>query len=242
MLVGKIKNHRNVYRNLIISYLLILLIPFCIGSFVYLEAVKLVKEDALKNNEKILTQTIDILDIRLNEVEAISKQLAMSPKVNSLINMKQFREGTPDYYKVWDLLNTMPKYNLTNQFINDIYLVYKNTKLVVSLNTPYSSSTSFYKQIFSGSFNSYGEFWSMLWEKSYQREYVVMNDNDIYSFQTIPIDAVNNLRGVIMVSISGRSITDMLSKVDIGNHGIVFIYDNKGQIIAEIRGKDAKVT
>lgn len=72
MLVGKIKNHRNVFRNLIISYLLILLIPFCIGSFVYLEAVKLVKEDALKNNEKFLTQTKDILDIRLNEVEAIS--------------------------------------------------------------------------------------------------------------------------------------------------------------------------
>lgn len=41
-----------------------------------MEAVKLVKEDALKNNEKILTQTKDILDIRLNEVEAISKQLS----------------------------------------------------------------------------------------------------------------------------------------------------------------------
>jgi two-component system response regulator YesN len=241
MLINKIKNRRNVFRNLIVSYLLILLIPFGIGSFVYLEAVHLVKEDALKNNLKILQQTKDILDVRLDEVEAISKQMAMNPKVISLMNVKQFKQGSPEYYKVWELLNTIPKYDLTNKFLRDIYVLFRNNELVVTSSTSYPDSRSFYKQVFKGTEKDYEDFRSMLWGRGHQREYVAAGHNAIYYLQSIPLDVNKHFQGMIMISINEHAIRNLLTKVDIGNNGLVYIHDDHGQVITEIRGKEAEV-
>jgi len=230
--------------KLILSYLLVLVIPLLIGSYVYKETVQLAREEALRSNQSLLEQTRAIVDERLNELGAISKYIAMDRKIISLMNVERIAEGSNDYYKVWDILSTNPKYNLTNKFIVDYFVFFKDNGLVLSSDRSYIGPEEFEKSLYRNQGISHPDWDSVLWENRHQSRYVSggqvtidgMSHRVIYYLQSIPWEYSSNPKGALMILIDESAIQNLLSKINLGSSGMIFVENQDGGIITQLKG------
>jgi len=230
--------------KLILSYLLVLVIPLLIGSYVYKETVQLAQEEALRSNQSLLEQTREIVDERLNELDAISKYIAMDRKIISLMNIERIAEGSNDYYKVWDILSTNPKYNLTNKFIVDYFVFFKDNELVLSSDRSYVSTEAFEKNLYRNQGISRPDWDRVLWENRHQSRYVSggqvtsngMSHRVIYYLQSIPWEYSSNPKGALMILIDESAIQNLLSKINLGSSGMIFVENQDGGIITQLTG------
>jgi len=239
----KRRRHATLIK-LIFSYLLVLVIPLLIGSYVYKETVELAREEALRSNQSLLEQTREIVDERLNELDAISKYIAMDRKIISLMNIEQIAEGSNDYYKVWDILSSNPKYNLTNKFIVDYFVFFKDNQLVLSSDRSYISTEALEKTLYRNQGSDLPDWNRILWEKRYQSRYVSggqvtidgMNHRVIYYLQSIPWEYSSNPKGALMILIDESAIQSLLSKINLGSSGMIFVENQDGGIITQLTG------
>ncbi|WP_217595483.1 helix-turn-helix domain-containing protein [Cohnella sp. GbtcB17] len=239
----KRRRHATLTR-LILSYLLVLVIPLLIGSYVYKETVQLAQEEALRSNQSLLEQTGAIVDERLNELDAISKYIAMDRKIISLMNVEEIAEGSNDYYKVWDILSTNPKYNLTNKFIVDYYVFFKDNRLVLSSDRSYTSPEAFEKSLYRNQDSGSPDWDRVLWSERHQSQYVsgghVTIDGKshrvIYYLQSIPWEYSSNPKGALMILIDESAIQNLLSKINLGRSGMIFVENQDGDIITQLTG------
>jgi AraC-type DNA-binding domain-containing proteins len=230
--------------KLILSYLLVLVIPLLIGSYVYKETVQLAREEALRSNQSLLEQTRAIVDERLNELDAISKYIAMDRNIISLMNVERIAEGSNDYYKVWDILSTNPKYNLTNKFIVDYFVFFKDNRLVLSSDRSYISPEAFEKSLYRNQGISRPDWDRVLWENRHQSRYFSgghvtidgMSHRVIYYLQSIPWEYSSNPKGALMILIDESAIQNLLSKINLGSSGMIFVENQDGDIITQLTG------
>jgi len=241
---GNGTKRQNLFAKLIVSYLLVLIIPLLIGSFVYREALRMVEEDAMTNNLSLLEQTKDVLDARLEEVGAISKQLAMDERLITLVNARHIETGSKEYFKVWNYVEKSPKYNLTNNFLADYYIFFKNNQWVVSSDGAFPGIDTFYNHSFRMPDRSEAEFTRLLWENGYQSRYVpegVYRQNGkeqrvVSYIQPIPFLYYGQPQGVILILLKESAIRSLLQQIDTANRGLVYITDNDGHIITQVGG------
>lgn len=234
-------------QRFLLSYLLILIIPISIGSVVYTEAIRTVEEDARNFNRSILQQTKDILDARFKEIDIVVKELSHNDRVISLMNMNRISSGSPDYFKVWDLMRYMMKYKLTNEFISEFFILYRND-LAISSGNAIPNFSYFYGKSFKYANMDYEQWEEMIWSRYHRNEYYSSenifiygrNYNAIKYLQSIPFD-VEHYKGVIMLLIDEQALHRYLSKVIIGDDGFAFITNENGEIVTYISTKDQGV-
>jgi two-component system, response regulator YesN len=236
----------SMFQKILISYVSILLTPFIIGSFLYREAVKIVEQDAKEFNLTFLEQSKNILDRRFEEIGEVSKQAAMNTKTMSILNLPQIKEGSKDIFKVWDLLNNLPQYKLTNNFISDIFIMYKNNEIVVTSTGAYMDMPYFFKSYLNNNDMDYTE-WKELLFNSYHRDELIpvevkdKNNESIpilLHIQSMPLEFVTKPRGIIVTLINKQEIEKLLNNVNVGDAGLVFIMDSKERIISSVGGRE----
>lgn len=237
----KIEN-QNWFIRLTVSYLIVLIIPLVIGGFLYSEAVKVVKHSAIVNNSGILNQTMNIMDTRLAEVDAIAKQMAMSVTLNSLLNEERMEEGSPKYIKVWEHIYKNPNYKVTNKLIVDYMVFFKKSDIVISSTTAFVDTQSFYKNVYKDSSLSYDSFLAMIWDVHHQSAFLPgqsvtltggKKKEVIYYLQSIPIGLRGSL-GTILIMLDKELILQLISSgLQIGDGGTAFIRDGDNHIIVE---------
>ena len=59
----------------------------------------------------------------------------------------------------------------------------------------------------------------------------------LYYLHSFPVDAINNPLGVVLILIDQHQINQLLSKLDIGERGLIYISDNEGNIVTSVTGK-----
>jgi two-component system, response regulator YesN len=236
----------SMFQKILISYVSILLTPFIVGSFLYREAVKIVEQDAKEFNMTFLEQSKNILDRRFEEIGEVSKQAAMNTKTMSIINLPQIKEGSKDIFKVWDLLNNLPQYRLTNNFISDIFIMYKNNEIVITSTGAYMDMPYFFKNYLNNSDMDYTK-WKELLFNSYHRDELIpieVNDKNnksipmLLHIQSMPLEFVTKPSGIIVTLINKQEIEKLLKNVNVGDAGLVFIMDSKERIISSVGGRE----
>lgn len=234
-------NKGKIFFRFLISYFLVLLIPLTISTLAYNEAVKIVEKKAIQYNMSMLEQSKDIIDQRLNEINSLVIQLGLNPKVNSLINMGKLSEGSPYIYHLWDLLKDMAPYLITNNFISDFYIYYKDSNIIVSRDKVYTRLSQFYGYFFKYSDMSLQEWEDGILNKFHYKEYLPAQDIKIneksYSMityiQSIPLEFPRENKGVIMVTINEEEIRKLLEPINIGQGGWAYISDGNNRVISK---------
>jgi two-component system, response regulator YesN len=236
----------NIFQKILISYVAILFTPIIIGSFLYRQAVKIVEQDSKEFNITFLEQSKNVLDRRFEEIGEVSRQISMNTKTLSLLKLPLIKEGSKDIFKVWDLLNNLPQYKLTNNFISDIFIMYKNSEIVATSTGAYMDMPYFLKTYLDTSDMNYARWKEFLFD-SYHRDMfmpieVKSKNNEniplLLHLQSMPLEFVEKPRGVIVTLINKSEIVKLLSNVNIGEDGLVFILDNKNRVISSALGSN----
>ncbi|WFB55631.1 helix-turn-helix domain-containing protein [Paenibacillus sp. BR1-192] len=250
MVTYKWRIRRSLFWKISVSYLLVLVIPILISSFVYKTAVQAVKKDAMQHNLQMLEQTRLIMDARLKEIEGIGRQIVLDSKMNSLMNARDIEEGSPKQYLVWKSVHDSPNFHPINTFVLNHFVFFRNNSVVISSDTAFPDIEWFWKSLFRDNASlDKQQFQRMLWEQFHQSTFLTGSQvtldkkqhQVLYYLHSFPVDAINNPLGVVLILIDQYQINQLLSKLDIGVRGLIYISDNEGNIVTSVTGKQTKI-
>lgn len=233
------KNRQNIFLRFLASYLILLIIPIIVGVYVYQGVYQIINDDIKNANLSILKQSRDIIDARLAEVDIMVKQLALNPKVLTLLNMDSLQEGSPDIYKVFDVKMDLSSYRITNSFIKEFYIYSRKSNVILSTYKAYTQ-----EQLFYGYFMKYNNMSLEQWKENIVDKYhnnvylpaspVILENREhsiIIYLQSIPLGYNKEFKGAIMVLIDEDTVQKSLKELSIGSKGCFYIADENGQII-----------
>jgi two-component system response regulator YesN len=239
-------NHNyRLFSHFMLSYLFVLFIPVIIGGVAYNEALQLVQQSVKDLNLAVLKQSRDVLDKQLTEVETITQQLLINPRINQFIGTRQPLKPD-DYYQMKLVLDEIGLYKVTRNFIYDFLIYFKNSNYILTSETAYN--TSLFNEVFRGKQSILEE----LRGNSYRRgEYLSatsFGDDRKYSvipyIRSLPFSysvGHERMEGNIMVLIQENAFRRLLAKADIADGGWVYVVDRNGKIITCISSTDKNV-
>src|SRR5690625_286768 len=231
-------NRNSILYRFIMSYIVIFIFALTIGVVVYHRTLNVVKNEVREGTIGILEQTKEVIDMRFEEMKSISHQIENNPSALQLLNVKNPYQGT-NTYKVIESMQSLYEYNISNQFILNYFLLFKDSD--VALNNYFVSRIpQFYRFRFQPVNKEYLDWYEELFERYYQKK-ILPVDKYIYNqknYSMIPyIDTLgypNKFDAIIIILIDNANIQQMLKGIDISNGGWVYITDGMGNIISYV--------
>lgn len=239
-----------LFINLIFSYIIVLIIPLIICFLVYMQTIKINEKNAKEGNLVSLKQIRDITDLKLKEIDNTAKQIALDTRILNLVNLEKLEEGSSEYYKVWEVVNNLPKIKLLNNFVYDYCIFIKDLDICISSDLAIKNMDFFYKKTFRYSDIDYSTFNNLIWNEYHYFDILPSTDITLGSnkhkvinyMQSIPYDSKTNVKGVVNIFIDEAKLHSLLSGVNIEDEGMVFISNNNNEIITVLKGKNCDFT
>lgn len=226
----------SLFKTILISYLLMLLIGLAIGIINYNTYSGVIRNQNENYNRTILQQTQLVIDERLRSIERTAMKIEADPNVRSLLNIGKTMNGT-DRYKVYQvnqlLMNSVGNDNL----VDNMYIYLKNPDLIISNNSVYRTE-DFYLQNYRYSAWDLDQ-WRYKISGKYFMEYhpeqsvTAGNENlDVISVMlSLPLGLNDGSAGTLVISINSQGIKDLLRDVNILNNGSVLLFDGSRKMI-----------
>lgn len=231
------------FTMLFISYLIIMIVTISIGSISYISLAGVLKQQAGEYNYAMLEEAAYILEGYLNGLDQLINSIILDTKINRFlyVNKEMTRE---ELYDMSLIIQKIAQYKASNDFIDDLYIYFKNIDSVITKSTRYD--TKYYYDNFSRySKYSYEEWLKILQQSNYKRyipEQEVFVEGStkkiITCIQSLPIIERNNTLGMVVVTIDATKIQKLLENIDLINNGIVYITDGTGQVVTSVGNKE----
>ncbi|MDR9854752.1 helix-turn-helix domain-containing protein [Paenibacillus sp. VCA1] len=220
-----------------VPYVLILLGALLSGWFAYHKTSSLLETETMKSNTAALGQIREALDGRFAEVETIAQQMASESKIQSFQFVKApFEQTNP--FRLWDLEKSLFDYRMTNHFIVDYFIAYKNSGMFISPRKVYNGSQFYGLQLrYEGkSYEQwYKELFSRYYYKTYQPGMPVLYEGKPYSVVSyMQSFGAKDGGGVISVLIDNKQIQEMLRHIDSEQGGFAYVADQNGNLISYV--------
>ncbi|WP_026021223.1 cache domain-containing protein [Paenibacillus senegalensis] len=129
---------RSAFITLLTSYIILLLLPALIGSVLYTQVAKHMVENANRTNLGMLEQVKRIMDSRLGEIDAMTVQIGLNPRLAWLLN-NMGEDPLDDQMRVIEFMRDLRSFRNVNTFMNDFYIYLRNSDTVI---TPYMKTNS----------------------------------------------------------------------------------------------------
>ncbi|NEW08268.1 AraC family transcriptional regulator [Paenibacillus sp. SYP-B3998] len=161
-------NKRSVMVTWLISYISVLFVPIIISGVLYAAAWHVVESEVNRANNSVLEQMEQAIDNSLKGIERLSVEIALSKQVTGFMNtVKPLTDS--DYYDLVSIANDLRVYQTANDFIEQIYIFYRNSDTVISTRD-HTDSRKLFEAIRMKDELSYEE-WAQFFEKPYIQEY-----------------------------------------------------------------------
>lgn len=228
-----------VLIGLIVSYILVLIVPIVFfGSLIYGRFVNILTDEVVESTNGMLCQVRDVIDIRLQELDNLSTQISLNPKIQKLLHSKDI-ENVSNYPDFFDAIQELRNYQATNMMLNNIFILFKDSNIVISNESKYQYDTVF-SQIFTWTGIDSNELYKQLnaLDESYIKyssEFYVNKNmyNVITYFQPMPKGGTS-YKAVLFVTIDENMIQQIAKKV-IGEYsGSIYILDAQNNIISSV--------
>ncbi len=245
---------RRIFFSFVLSYLLVLLIPFLVGMAAYREVVGNLEDNATEKSLLTLNQSMAVLDRRFAEIEGLAEQIASNPKVLSFS-----RENNPYVdrtvpIRINELREEFRPYVGTSNFIGDIYLYFNKSDVTMSATKPHLQMDRFY-----GDFFRYAGMSREQWSrqiigakhyKDYLPEEVVERCTDyigrnwtsqkmLMYLRSFPLTSMD--RGVILILVESAKLEELLRPVSLEQGGWAYVVDGDNRVMASFSAPDAAV-
>ncbi|MFC5451625.1 helix-turn-helix domain-containing protein [Paenibacillus aestuarii] len=246
MLALKLK-HSRVFRSFLISYVLILLIPMLTGYISYLVSSNIIKTSSLEASAMLLSQSKDILDRRMEEVENITRQLSMDQDLNYVMNERVDGDHF-NVYAIWKSWRNTAAYSLTNNFLEDFYIYLNNYNVIFTPSGVYVRPEDYYDLFHYEGMNR--DQWKQeILGKLHRREVLPsqpFNNNGkktnvITYLQSLPFESFQHSLGTAVILIDENEIAKMLEHTLTQYSGWAYISDKEGRTIARVGIEDAQI-
>jgi AraC-like DNA-binding protein len=226
---------RSVAVTWLYSYLSVLLVPVLISFILYSSTLKLVENETYRSNESLLTQIEMSIDNKLKGLRQLSLEISLNKTISTFSSAET--PLTDDrYYDLFHISDSLRTYKNANDYIEEIYVMYKNSDTVVSV-TDHTNSRGLHAKLRPDESVSY-EQWSSLFDKKYVNDYIPMKywtDNKEMPVVVFAHSLVFNNpvqpQAIVLFLIRDTKLVESLPRKD---HSDVVIVDQNGRYIASI--------
>ncbi len=179
---------------------------------------------AEQSNERMLLQIRDQIESVYGELEMISASLAMNPSINSLYR-DLARNDNPDFFKIYETQKKLPRYELSNKYVQGVDILFKNGNVVLS---PSGSTVDFYgslKNKLTSSPNG-PDTDEILWGENYHSRIIKTKDG-LWFLSSFPFGA-GTPKALIVIKIDKSEFYRLLSFFDVGEEGQIEVIEGNG--------------
>ncbi|UQZ86300.1 HTH-type transcriptional regulator YesS [Paenibacillus konkukensis] len=234
MSLGKLRfSTRSVIVNWLISYISVLLVPTVISGIIYAATWHVVESEVNRANESLLRQMEQAIDSNLAGIERLSVEMALSKRLSGFITTSKPLTDT-DYYDVVGIAADLRVYKMANDYIDQIYVYYKNSDTVVSTRD-HIDSRKLYETIRERESMSYEE-WKRFFDKRYIQEYAPVTLREggesakaVMYAKSIILDNPEQPGAVILFVIKDSKLLENISSA---NKSSIAVLDKENRLIA----------
>lgn len=232
------KKYKKIFYDFLMPYIIILAISLGSGFLIQNKTIKTLQQEVIDNNFAMLEQAQTSLDARFTEVSYIIKQITMKTDILKFCYVTNPFYGS-NVCKILYTQKSIPNFSLTNNFVEDYYIIYGDNETILSPNSTYKFD-EFHNYILyrdNMKLNGWKDFYFGRYKSN---KYVLIKDvtyknkkDDMLicmqSFGTSP-----SAKGVIMMILDNRQIEDRLMKLNIQNNGWAYIIDQNNDLISSV--------
>jgi two-component system response regulator YesN len=241
-----------VFQRFLISYLIVLIIPLIAGYASYRSSIDVAKSSSIENSRMTLNLSKEILEQRLTEVKAFTKQLAINEDLYQLIvDPKPFDPN--NVYGIGRMQRNLASYSSTNDYLSNFFIYIKNYNVILTPSTVFVRPEHYYElnQFANMTFTQWN---NTVLKKTHFNEIIPLrmytrNDGNtaprkssaITFLQSLPINSFNKPQATVAVMIDEKKIGDILNKFVHQYSGWAMITDNNGETIISKGFDDAGI-
>ncbi|SFD75375.1 AraC-type DNA-binding protein [Paenibacillus catalpae] len=235
------KKFSSVFRSFLVSYIVILIIPSIAGYISYRSSISVTQKLSIENSVIQLQKSKELLERRMAEVEGFTRQLAINPDLNVLMNEKSNGEQT-NVYGIWKILRSVLTFGQTNDFLQQFYIYLGNYNVILTPGSAYVRPEHFYDS-FRYEDQSLAEWKQSILGKTHRSEIMPLrNFNNkgtmtsvVTYMQSFPLDSFSGSSpAVAVVMIDEKTITNLLTGITDKYGGWTQISDVSGRTIASL--------
>lgn len=116
-------SEKSVLFRIFLSYFSVLFVPVSIGIIIYFSSVSSMTALTRSYSRSMLSQSVDIIDARLQDMESIPFYLQSMPKLIQLAGYHEIPENSSETYEVYNVAQLLPKFSLSTA-ISKIYRLF----------------------------------------------------------------------------------------------------------------------
>lgn len=219
--------------NWLISYVSVLLVPILISGIIYTATWHVIESEVNRANESVLKQIEQAIDSNLAGIERLSVEMALSKRLAGFMTVTKPLKDE-QYYDVVEIVDDLRKYKVANDYIDQIYVYYKNSDTVVSTRD-HINSHQLYERVRTREDMSYEE-WHAIFDKRYIQEYapVTLREDGqavkaVMYAKSIILDTAEQPGAIILFTIKD---TKLLENILSSNHSSIVVLDRQNRLIA----------
>ncbi|MCS7462065.1 helix-turn-helix domain-containing protein [Paenibacillus doosanensis] len=234
--------HR-LFARLLIPYLVFLMLAIMIGLIIYQKTIVLIEKEATASHMNLLEQSKDILDRRLEELASIAQQLAADTRIMQFQSVTDPYKGT-NTFRIMDTNKSLYDYKLSNNFVFNYYVLFKNSEMVFTPGASYSFE-HFFNRVANYKGMNYTSWYALMSSDFHMRKVLPAQEISMegvpYSMLTYiqSLGYPGNPQGAIAIMVDQREIQKLFQGLDISSGGWAYIVDKEGQIISALSPGDA---
>ena len=131
--------HRNtVLYSWIISYLIILCLPFCISSILMQLLIQSVKQETQEAYRNELLNTQILLDEKLSEMSRMALEFSLNKEVDRLVSLSGL--SAQEHYSFYLLQQRFQDYSISNHYISSIALYLPDLQTCITNKSCYTGT------------------------------------------------------------------------------------------------------
>lgn len=242
------KKRRLVYRQFLISYILILVLPITLGSIVYSKALEIIEKDAKDARMFMLEQSRMLVDNYFSNVERVAISLSLDPSFQNIVFMDPPAYGSSDIYNVNMAQRALGSYSFSTSFDSNFCVFLRQSEIVFAYNSTQKTVHFGIREYF----NNFVQYGDLTYEEWYDRVLGQYHNKSVFPaqdmrassnwgtptnciafIQSIPL-GYSEPNGAVEVLIRTDDINRLLSDVDESKSGWTYILDENGQIITGV--------
>lgn len=235
------KKFSSVFRRFLVSYIVILIIPSIAGFLSYHTSISVTEKLSIENSVMQLQKSKELLERRMAEVEGFTRQLAINPDLNVLMNEKSSGDQT-NVYGIWRILRSVLTFGQTNDFLQQFYIYLGNYNVILTPGSAYVRPEHFYES-FRYEDQSLAEWRQSILGQTHRSEIMPLRQYNnrgtltsvVTYMQSFPLDSFSGSSpAVVVVTIDEKTITNLLTGITDKYGGWTQISDASGRTIASL--------
>lgn len=231
---------RSILVSWTISYLVILLIPILISILIFFQSRHILESEVNRSNMALLNQVEQVIDGQINDVRRIGMQMSIDTKLASFLYNANDRDQKWQLSAL-DFIRNFGMIRVSNGFIRDFYIYIPHANKGLTSGSVMDAELLY--SIYHKDTGLSEQEWRQLLEQPHSGDFlktkVLENNRQIQEslvfIQSLPALPSQDRIATLFIILDDARIQQSIASVKLENESIVFILNQKNQVLFSTR-------